>query len=261
MSKYYIIKQNIPYLKENIIKVYYPANEQHLKKFISFMIGNIFVYLFDKEDCSRIDLTEKFGVTNFDIYSIPFENINKQIHIFTSLHTKTQYFTIYSLSMDFNNQLSKFYMYGNVYKSKGVEFHGLCLYSDLDEHKRYNKYGVDYELFISSKYENKGFNVELNGIKKSVNDGGLDIIARKDNRLVLVQCKNWSMSSNYKINQKDLRAFVGDCFLYLKNIDLSNLRVSYHFIVSHDNILTKSAEIFLSKNTFLKFKCIPFEKD
>ncbi|WP_404320257.1 hypothetical protein [Malaciobacter canalis] len=67
------------------------------------------------------------------------------------------------------------------------------------------------------------------------------------------------MSNIYKINQKDIRAFIGDCFLYLKDLDIKGLKVSYHFIVSHNNILTKSAEIFLEQNNFIKFKCVPFE--
>ncbi|MCP4971745.1 MAG: restriction endonuclease [Arcobacter sp.] len=93
----------------------------------------------------------------------------------------------------------------------------------------------------------------------SFNDGGLDIITSKGTNLVLVQCKNWKMSNNYKVNQKDIRAYVGDCFLYLQNIEQDYLKVSYHFIVSHNNILTKSAEIFLGQNKFIKFKCVPFE--
>lgn len=68
------------------------------------------------------------------------------------------------------------------------------------------------------------------------------------------------MSNSYKINQKDLRAFVGDCFLYLKDKNLVKRKVSYHYIVSHKDILTKSAEIFLEQNKFIKFKCVPFEE-
>ena len=44
-----------------------------------------------------------------------------------------------------------------------------------------------------------------------------------------------------------------------KDINLEQKKVSYHFIVSHNNILTESAEIFLKQNTFIKFKCVAFE--
>ncbi len=146
-----------------------------------------------------------------------------------------------------------------IYSSSLVECFfesGSC---NIDEYKKKQQYGSSYEFFISNKYKQKGYEVELRGIKESFNDGGIDLIAKKKNSLVLVQCKNWNMSNSYKINQKDIRAFVGDGFLYLKTIDFSNLKISYHFIVSHNNILTKSAEIFLKEHNFIKFKCVPFE--
>lgn len=227
--KYYLIRQKLPYLEDNIIKIYEPCNLIHLQKFISFMIGEIYVYLYDEFDNSRIDLTSQYGVSKFDIFSFSFEKVNIQTHVFKNRNRVSCYFKIYAKSTEMKNQLSSFF------------------------------YGDDYEEFISNKYKELGYQVFLNG-KKSFNDGGLDIIAKKNNSMVLVQCKNWSMSNKYKISQKDLRAFIGDCYLYLLKNPTQN-KVSFHFIVSHNNILTKSANIFLKENIILKFKCVPFEKN
>ena len=57
------------------------------------------------------------------------------------------------------------------------------------------------------------------------------------------------MGFNKKIENSELLFKLGETNLLLNDI------------VSHDNILTKSAEIFLEQNRFIKFKCVPFELD
>lgn len=180
--------------------------------------------------------------------------------IFSHKYLKNEYFDFFSLKIPYKNDFEQFFMNNAVYKIKEMSLSGVnsFLSSSLEEHKKRTNYGNAYEFFISKKYEEQNYQVELNGIKKSFEDGGIDIIAIKEDSIVLVQCKNWAMSNNYKITQKDLRAFVGDCFLYLKDKPLDK-KVSYHFIVSHENILTGSAKIFLDKNKFIKFKCVSFD--
>ena len=159
----------------------------------------------------------------------------------------------------------QFYMGGWVYFHNGTEFssslESSIFCSNIEDQKSKNTYGNEYEKYIAIKYEKNNFKVTLNGIKKTYNDGGIDLIAENKNTIILVQCKNWSLTSKYKINQKDIRAFVGDCYMYMIDNNISNKSIGFHFIASHNNILTKSAEIFLKKNTFIKFKYIPFEKD
>ena len=260
LNEYYLIKQSLPYLKPNLIKIYTPVNKIHLKTFLSFMTGTIEVYIYNNENNSRIDLTDEMGNRNFNIYDVSFEKINKQVHSFKGKYTKNQYFLIYTLVEDWRKNLPKFFMFGEVFTLNGVEWHGSELFScNLKEHKRKNTYGNAYEIFISKKYEALNYKVILNGIKNSFNDGGIDIIAEKENNIALIQCKNWKLLNNYKINQKDLRAFVGDCYIYIKEHQLYNKKISFHFIVSHNNILTKNAKDFLKENSFIKFKCVPFE--
>ncbi|ADG92667.1 hypothetical protein Arnit_1004 [Arcobacter nitrofigilis DSM 7299] len=263
-KKYYLVKQSFPYLDTKINKIYCPCNISHLKKLISFMTGTIEVYLYDEENNKREDLTIELGNRDFNPYEHRFEKLYIVKINYLHKHVIPEYINFYTIKNVRSDFLPSFFMNDYVYNAKnGIEiiFDESLLSCNIEEYKRKMKYGKEYEEFISNKYIESGYQVELRGIKNSFNDGGLDIIAKKDTNIVLVQCKNWKMSNNYKINQKDLRAFVGDCFLYLKDIESKDLKVSYHFIVSHDNILTKSAEIFLEQNKFIKFKCVPFEEN
>ncbi len=261
-ENYYLIKQSFPYLDTKINKIYCPCNMKHLKKLISFMTGTIEVYLYNEENGMRKDLTSSLGNRDFNLYENRFERISTVKMAYSHKYLQNKYFSFYAL-MDIRLEyLANFFMNDYVYSIKGGIEHRFDRRSfscDLEDQKKRLKYGNDYEKFISNKYESLGYKVELRGVSKSFNDGGLDIIAKKENNMVLIQCKNWKMSNNYKINQKDIRAFIGDCYLYLKDINLEGLKVSYHFIVSHNNILTKPAEIFLEQNNFVKFKCVPFE--
>ena len=259
-EKYYLIKQSIPFFDVKLNKVWLPCNISHLQKLISFMVGNIEVFLVDTYDNSRLNCTKDLGFSSFNIYEHDFEKIKEIKIICSNINLRSEHFVFYSL-FDFltNPNLSKIFMYNHIYKVKSIQVGSILhlLSCSISEHQKILRYGNTYEEFILNKYKNNGYQVILNG-KKSFNDGGIDIIAKKCNSVVLVQCKNWSMSNKYKINQKDLRAFIGDCYLYLLK-NPSQVKVSFHFIVSHDDILTKSADIFLKENTFLKFKCIPFE--
>lgn len=274
-QSYYLIKQILPYIEPNIIKIHEPCNIIHLKQFIATLIGEIYVYHYNKEDNSRKDLTDTLGNSEFNIYEHRFENIIKIQYVYRCHGYNTIYMKVYIIEKKSQKLIPrKFYMQGVVRFYDGMNTTGTvynrtdtmdgCLssgvfISNIEDYKRKNTYGDEYEKYIARKYEEIGFNITLNGINKSYNDGGLDVIAENDNTIILVQCKNWSLSNEYKINQKDLRAFVGDCYLYIReNVGVTK-SVAFHFIVSHDNILTKSAEIFLNKNTLIKFKCIPFE--
>ncbi len=260
-TNYYIIKQTIPHLKPNTLKVVNPCNFTHLKKLISYMFGKIEVFLCNEEDNSRIDVSKELGVLDFNIYEHEFHKMRKLTFVFSHDSYSSEYFEFFSMKEPYQQDFEKFFMFNTVYKIKKMSSSTISfiLSSSLEDHKKRNNYGNAYEAFISKKYEEQNYQVELNGIKKSFDDGGIDIIAVKENSIILVQCKNWAMSNNYKITQKDLRAFVGDCFLYLKDKPLDK-KVSYHFIVSHEDILTGSAKIFLEKHKFIKFKCVPFEK-
>lgn len=52
-----------------------------------------------------------------------------------------------------------------------------------------------YERYIGYVYEKRGYKVEYRGIELGLKDGGIDLICRKGNEILLVQCKNWKQES------------------------------------------------------------------
>lgn len=264
-QSHYLIKQTLPHIEPNIIKIFEPTNITHVKQLISTLIGEIFVYHYNSKNNSRIDLTSTFGRTGWNIMDHSFEKIHIAVYLFISKKGSRRYIKTFTLQDNTNQTINKtFFMSNQVHflnsTNYTMDINRSIFFSDIEQHKKNKTYGNQYEEYIAAKYQENNYTVTLNGIKKAYNDGGIDLIAVQNDTIILVQCKNWSLSNEYKINQKDLRAFIGDCYLYIKENSISNKSMGFHFIVSHENILTKSAEIFLQKNTFIKFKCIPFEE-
>lgn len=55
--------------------------------------------------------------------------------------------------------------------------------------------GRDYELYIGYEYEKKGYHVEYFGELNGVEDLGRDLICRKQETTLIIQCKYWSKES------------------------------------------------------------------
>jgi len=51
--------------------------------------------------------------------------------------------------------------------------------------------GRDYERYIGYLYEMKGYSVYYQGIEKGLEDLGRDLVCKKRNEVVIVQCKYW----------------------------------------------------------------------
>ena len=66
--------------------------------------------------------------------------------------------------------------------------------------------GKLYECYIGSIYEQYNWTVEYNGINKGVHDKGIDLICRKDDKTVVVQCKCYKTSY---VLVKDIYQFYG----------------------------------------------------
>lgn len=99
------------------------------------------------------------------------------------------------------------------------------------------KKGLDYEKYISELYQKRGYTVWEHGIEKGYKDLGIDLVVKKDDEIVLIQCKNWNEYKKYKVTQKDIKAFrsSGRDFLdqnpYMKKYKLSLvMQLSGNFI-------------------------------
>jgi hypothetical protein len=286
MSKYYLIKQVITNKIKSTIEIGCPANHKHLRQFVNCVstVGNVFVYLIDKDNGTKEDLTNDLGFTGFDLKKYSknqleylkyyFKNDDKVDIKNESLFNKVciRYYRLdgfycYVSSDAFLSYLPKnLFIYGVVFHFKGSDFsfpnyssyNKLFLKKQTKKDKHNLFIGNEYEKFIGRKYENENFTVDYRGISKGKLDLGIDLICSKDNKIVLVQCKNWLSTDFNKIASKDLRAFLGDCYLYLlSNPHIKN--VSFHFIYSADDILDEGAKMFLRYNKIIKAKYIIFD--
>lgn len=75
--------------------------------------------------------------------------------------------------------------------------------------------------------------------------------------ITFVQCKNWVSNDYYQISQKDIRAFLGDCYRYIIDNSIKGT-VNYHFVYSHKDILSKSAISYLKSQNIIKYKIVEF---
>lgn len=77
-----------------------------------------------------------------------------------------------------------------VISSGGIVLH--CgNYSDLDPHA----WGSLYEKYCGQKFAADGYEVDYRGLTAGFNDGGIDLILRKDDNTIFVQCKHTFKSS------------------------------------------------------------------
>lgn len=76
------------------------------------------------------------------------------------------------------------------------------------------KKGDNYERQVGNYFENEGYCVEYRGLTYGKKDGGIDLIAKKEEELLLIQCKAWDSTI---IKQKHVIKFLGDCSVYLQD--------------------------------------------
>lgn len=72
--------------------------------------------------------------------------------------------------------------------------------------------GRDYELFVGYKYSLNGFHVDFFGSYMGLEDLGRDLIATKDGKTLLIQCKYWSQRKN--IHEKHIAQLYGTAVCY-----------------------------------------------
>ena len=274
---YYLIRQIIDDKKITQFKLY-NVSEETISMLVDVIPGTVTVYVYNQEDNSRIDLTSdlgkiesiniddyKFAVTlhfysnqiNFQESSIFLNNIimnQSNIDKIKSLDKK------FSFSRRFGEKGCyeySFYKLKNIYYKLSNQSKEYISFQNMKHYSTTNK-GYEYEKFIGQKYESLNKNVIYYGLENGKKDNGIDLIIEDEKNITFVQCKNWVSNDHYKINQKDLRAFIGDCYMFIfnNNIDKSHY---FHFIVSDEKLLTISAELYLKENKKLKYKVIPFE--
>lgn len=83
--------------------------------------------------------------------------------------------------------------------------------------------GRDYELYVGYKYMQKGYDVDCFGSYMGLEDLGRDLIAKKGDNVLIIQCKYWS--SLKEIHEKHITQLFGTMASYCIENNISRDRV------------------------------------
>lgn len=76
------------------------------------------------------------------------------------------------------------------------------------------KNGKEFEQLTGKKFEDLGYKVIYHGLAKGKFDQGIDLICNKDEKIVLIQCKNYTNSNS--ITHEDIKIFHSNAIIYMK---------------------------------------------
>ncbi len=99
-----------------------------------------------------------------------------------------------------------------------------------------------YESYIGYLYEQQGYNVTYHGILEGYDDMGRDLICKKADQTIIVQCKCWGQHKI--IHEKHINQLYGTCAKYFMDLESSvlvgdlfdgfksKIKISKHFVTS-----------------------------
>lgn len=124
----------------------------------------------------------------------------------------------------------------------------LALDRYLASHKKTKwEIGRDYELYVGYLFAKDGYHVEYTGSLFRFDDLGRDLIVRKGNRVLIVQCKYWSKEK--EIHEKHIFQLFGTSICY--QLDHPECQVSC--VLTTNTVCSNKARSFANKmNVSLK---------
>lgn len=118
--------------------------------------------------------------------------------------------------------------------------------------------GFLYERYVGYLFEKEGYEVEFHGIFKGFEDLGRDLIAKKANEVVVIQCKNWSQFKT--IYENHIFQFFGTVYRYKLDYPKKKVRAAFYTSTQLSDIakaFSKDLGIELVENFKLqRYPCI-----
>lgn len=122
--------------------------------------------------------------------------------------------------------------------------------------------GRDYERYIGWLYEEKGFNVEYQGINEGKEDRGIDLICENKNQISLVQCKYWK--EHVEIRENAVNQLYGTSTKFTKDKIKEALFESYckpiKMIIFTSSTLSETAKEFAKTLDVIAHEKIKLER-
>lgn len=93
-----------------------------------------------------------------------------------------------------------------------VERYQLALDRYWKKHKSNWQIGIAFERYVGYLYEQQGYHVTYFGAQKGLEDLGRDLIAKKGNEILIIQCKYWN--EHRTVHEKHIFQLFGSMFSY-----------------------------------------------
>jgi len=116
--------------------------------------------------------------------------------------------------------------------------------------------GDKYEKYIAKVYRHNGFRVWEHGLEKGYKDLGIDLVAYKNNSVILIQCKDWQEKGRWRISVKHIKKLESDANNFLdKNRDLNHKNIYLKYIIS-GNFINSNAIEYINSKSYLSYQVI-----
>lgn len=102
--------------------------------------------------------------------------------------------------------------------------------------------GIAYERYIGHLYEKQNFSVVYQGALLGFSDLGIDLICKRDNKFVLVQCKRLSQHRGIPVRENVIAQTYGASLVYAHKNKIPATDISVVVITSY--VLSEEAKIF-----------------
>ncbi|MGB3750942.1 MAG: hypothetical protein WA945_05195, partial [Arcobacteraceae bacterium] len=74
------------------------------------------------------------------------------------------------------------------------------------------------------------------------------LIARHEDEILLIQCKNWDINNKYRVREKDVREFYGSCQFYIDENNLDKNNTTCIYIVPDAKLILPNAKGLLKNH-------------
>lgn len=115
-------------------------------------------------------------------------------------------------------------------------------------HLKNEENGKEYERLTGKKFEELGYKVIYHGLEKGKFDQGIDLICYINNKIYLVQCKNYSKEKS--ITHEHIKIFHSNAIKYIKTHNLDEKNVELKYVIPNEYVLDMSAKKVLMNNFY-----------
>lgn len=104
-----------------------------------------------------------------------------------------------------------------------------------------------YTDYIADHYRELGYSVTEQRKENNVENNGIDLIVKKDDEVIFIQCKEWNKNNLHKIGDKEIKILRIDTYDFLEqNPTFKTYKIKMRYILS-ENFIDTSAITYIDK--------------